>query len=152
VKLFYRELFMTVRSLFLLIVLMVFMLPAITPCFADDALDHFEKGNIYSKEGKYELAMKEFRKAIKINPKIADYHYNLANMLFATDKVKEAIVEYKKAISLNPLDSDFHRNLGIAYIATGEISKAKEILIDLKKMNPEKAKQLETFLAGKNKK
>jgi len=142
----------TVRSLFFLIALMVFMFPAITPCFADDSLDHFQKGNMYSKEGKYEMATKEFRKAIKINPKIADYHYNLANMLFASDKVKEAIIEYKKAISLNPLDSDFYRNLGIAYIGTGKISKAKEILIDLKKMNPDKAKQLELFLAGTKKK
>ncbi len=143
---------MPVRSLFFLIALMVFMFPAITPCFADDALDHFQKGNMYSKEGKYESAIKEFRKAIKINPKIADYHYNLANMLFASDKVKEAIIEYKKAVSLNPLDSDFHRNLGIAYIATGEIGKAKEILINLKKMNPAKGKQLELFLAGTKKK
>ena len=128
------------------------MFPAITPCFADDSLDHFQKGNMYSKEGKYEMAIKEFRKAIKINPKIADYHYNLANMLFASDKVKEAIIEYKKAISLNPLDSDFYRNLGIAYIGTGKISKAKEILIDLKKINPDKAKQLELFLAETKKK
>ncbi len=118
---------------------MVFMFPAITPCFADDALDHFDKGNMYSEEGKYEMAIKEFRKAIKINPKIADYHYNLANMLFASDKVKEAIIKYKKAISLNPLDSDFYRNIGIAYVETGEISKAKEILIDLKKINPDKS-------------
>ncbi len=139
---------MTVRSLFFLIALMVFIFPAITPCFADDALDHFQKGNIYSKEGKYQPAIKEFRKAIKINPKIADYHYNLANMLFALDKVKEAIIEYKKAVSLNPLDSDYYRNLGIAYIATREINKAEEILTDLKKMNAGKAKQLELFLSG----
>ena len=61
-------------------------------------------------------------------------------------------IKYKKAISLNPLDSDFYRNIGIAYVETGEISKAKEILIDLKKINPDKAKQLEFFLAGTKKK
>ena len=121
----------------------------INPNFASA---HNNLGAAYDKRGLLDEAMAEYRKALNINPKIADYHYNLANMLFASDKVKEAIIEYKKAVSLNPLDSDFYRNLGIAYIGTGKISKAKEILIDLKKMNPDKAKELEFFLAGTKKK
>ena len=120
----------------------------INPNFASA---HNNLGAAYDKRGLLDEAMAEYRKALNINPKIADYHYNLANMLFASDKVKEAIIEYKKAVSLNPLDSDFHRNLGIAYIRTGEISKAKEILIDLKKMSPDKAKELELFLTGTKK-
>ena len=137
---------MAIRSLFFLIALKVFAFSAITPCFADAALNHFQKGNIYSKEGKYELAIEEYQKAIKINQQIADFHYNLANTLFVSDKVKEAIIEYKKALSINPLDSDFLRNLGIAYIEVEEISKAEEILKNLKKMNPKNAQYLESFL------
>ncbi len=143
---------MAIRSLFFLVALTVFVFSAVSTCFADDDLDHFKMGNKYAERGQNKLAIEEFRKAIKIRPRIADYHYNLANALFVTDKVKEAIIEYKKAISINPLDSDFHRNLGISYIEAGETSKAREVLKDLKRMSPAKAKQLESFLAEVKKK
>ena len=144
--------FMEFRFMSVFFAAIISLLFIISPCFADIAIDHFQKGNKYSKEGKFQLAIKEYREAIKTNPQMADFHYNLANVLLSTDKFQEAIKEYKKAISMNPLDSDYTRNLGIAYIFVGEIDKAKEIHQNLKNLNPANAKQLQSFLSGVNKK
>lgn len=138
---------MPVRLLFISIALQFIVFSLNTPCFADDALKYFEMGNKYSKEGKYELAIKEYQKAIKNNQRISAFHYNLANVLFAVERRKEAIKEYKKAISINPLNSDYNRNLGIAYTMEGQFNEAEEILKNLQIASPAKAKQLESFLA-----
>ncbi|PIV27968.1 MAG: hypothetical protein COS36_03850, partial [Candidatus Altarchaeum sp. CG03_land_8_20_14_0_80_32_618] len=62
---------------------------------------------------RYEEAEKEYREAIKINPKDADAHNNLGILLKNLKRYEEAEKEFREAIKINPNDADAHNNLGI---------------------------------------
>lgn len=63
-------------------------------------------------------------KSISINPKIAETHFYLGNVLKKINKIKEAILSYKKAISINPNIAEVYSNLGNLLQETGEIDDA----------------------------
>ena len=55
-----------------------------------------------------------FHKAIELDPKYAEAHYNLGNALHHQGKLDEAIACYRKAIELDPKYANAHVNLGNA--------------------------------------
>ena len=71
-------------------------------------------GNTYRDIGKNEEAIILYKKAIAINPNLAETYYNLASIYCDIDK-KEAIVLYKKAIAINPDLAEAYYNLGSIY-------------------------------------
>jgi tetratricopeptide (TPR) repeat protein len=106
---------------------------------------HNSKGKEYFEEGfydltpknktreasqKYELAVKEFQKAIEINDNYVEAHLNLARIYFLQKKYKKAAKEYKKATELDPQDLDTYVHLALAYVEmekTGKAIRALEI-------------------------
>jgi len=87
----------------------------------------------YIKEGldcyrnkNYDRAAECFKKALKLNPKKAEVHYNLGLTYQAKKMWNEAIDQYQKALELNPEDAEAHNNLGIVYYNKGEYRKAIE--------------------------
>ena len=73
--------------------------------------------------GKLEEAEKLQRKAIKVNPNLAEYYYNLGIILTDIGKVQEAYNSYIKAIQIN---SDFPQ----AYVNLGLLLKDMDKLKD----------------------
>jgi tetratricopeptide (TPR) repeat protein len=59
---------------------------------------------IAAQTGRLEAAITLVGQAIGINPKIADYHDTLGNVLRNTGAIDEAIKEYRKAIQLRGRD------------------------------------------------
>jgi tetratricopeptide (TPR) repeat protein len=69
-------------------------------------------------KGELDKAVKEYKKALRINPNSADLHYNLGLVYckYATRyDIRNAINEFKKALSLDPNNADIHMALGNAY-------------------------------------
>jgi len=60
-------------------------------------------------------AEKSFLKAIELDPKRAEFHFNLAAVYRRQQKVKESIAEYEKAIALDPNLAPAHYDLGVMY-------------------------------------
>lgn len=56
----------------------------------------------YEDCGDYDSAIDIYKKLITIQPDVAEYHGNLANILYLKGEVKEAIAHYQTAITLNP--------------------------------------------------
>ena len=54
----------------------------------------------------------QLRKAVQINPNLAEAHYVLGSTLPAVGRLDEAIVEMRKALTLDPLAPQFSRWLG----------------------------------------
>lgn len=71
---------------------------------------YFLKGTLLVSGGKYEEALKEFDKAIEINPNYAEAYNNKGLALFKLGRFKDAIKEIDKAIKLNPNNSAFSDN------------------------------------------
>jgi protein O-mannosyl-transferase len=81
-------------------------------------------GQVFSKEGRTDEAISQYRQALKLNPDAADTHYNLANALYRKGLLGEAISEYQENLRLNPNDAGGHNNLGIALFRAGRRQEA----------------------------
>lgn len=66
------------------------------------------------------------KKAITLDPKLAEAHLQLGNLYSDRSKFAEAIPEYVKALETNPELADAHYRLGQAYVHTGKKDSAQE--------------------------
>lgn len=66
------------------------------------------------------------KKAISLDPKLAEAHFQLANLYSAQSKYAEAIPEYVRARELNPDLADAYYRLGQAYVRTGKKERAQQ--------------------------
>lgn len=72
----------------------------------------FEYGLRYDIEGKWELAAKAYRKALQLNPTLADCWNNLATIYYRIGRKKKAIRYYLNALKINPSYKLAYYNLG----------------------------------------
>jgi tetratricopeptide (TPR) repeat protein len=68
------------------------------------------------------------KKAIALDPSLAEAHLQLGNLNSDQQKYADAIPEYRRALELNSDLADAHYRLGQAYVHTGEKDKAQEHL------------------------
>lgn len=77
----------------------------------------------YSQNGNAD-ALAAFRKAVSIDPKLAEAYYQAGETLARQDKDQEAIPEYQKAIELKPSYFDAWLGLGSAYFGMNNYPEA----------------------------
>ena len=106
-----------------------------------DAESFFEKGIEFGKQNKFQKAVENFDKAIKLNPNRADYFASRGHANYYLKQYAKAIDDYTKAIAKNP-------NFALAYsMAHGQamtrtatkIRKEKEKSADPRKYQPSPA-------------
>ena len=68
------------------------------------------------------------KKAITLDPSLAEAHLQLGNLHSDQQKYADAIPEYQRALELNSDLADAHYRLGQAYVHIGEKDKAQEQL------------------------
>lgn len=71
-------------------------------------------------------AQEDFKRAIALEPRAFEAHYELGNMAYRSGKLTEAVDLYRKALEMNPRYSNALNNLGIIYLQTREWDKAAE--------------------------
>jgi tetratricopeptide (TPR) repeat protein len=72
----------------------------------------FEYGLRYDIEGKWQLAVKAYRKALQLDPTLADCWNNLATIYYRVGKKKKAIRYYMNALKINSSYKLAYYNLG----------------------------------------
>lgn len=111
-----------------------------------NATAHNYQGCAYFELGEYKIAVKEFKKALKIDSyRFADY-YNIGFIFFHTKKYKKAVKYFSKTIKLNPEFADAYLLRGIAFEKLKKNKKAekdfeKKRILDLEKKCSEYASQ-----------
>jgi len=85
---------------------------------------YYNKGIMQYEKGQYNLSIKNFEKAIKLDKSNYEYHYNLGLAYIKIEEYDRAIESFKNGILLYPRDSDIYLNLGIAFFNKGEFQKA----------------------------
>lgn len=109
----------------LYIILTIFLL-LITACgigvskYEDAVLDGVSSLNT----GKPEKALKEFNRAIDIDPRRADGYLGRANTLNTMGNFEEALIDYDRVIEIEPTLANAYVNRGIAYSQLGQYEKA----------------------------
>ena len=101
------------------------------------------RGAYYLSINKMTAALRDFNKAVVLNPHYALAHFNKGNALFAKNAIPEAIESYSKALILEPKNTGFLNNRGNAFFLNGQYAEA------LKDYNASIAfdpKQIEAYL------
>jgi tetratricopeptide (TPR) repeat protein len=102
----------------------------------------FNAGLAHLKEGRPLVALEEFKRAVKVDPKNALYYKGLT-VAYAQladlcppsddgcrqDKLKESIAAARKGLELNPLYVDMHNDLGTALLKSGKRDEGKRELL-----------------------
>jgi len=106
------------------IILALSLVPAMLGCAPASAVDHNSRGMELYFEEKYEKAIAEFTKAIKLDPDYADAYSNRGGAYAAIEQYDLAIADYNKAIELDPEDADAYMYRGWAYTDIGQYDLA----------------------------
>jgi tetratricopeptide (TPR) repeat protein len=89
-------------------------------------------------QGDLESAEKQYRAAITIQNKKADYYAALGRVLRKKDdSMPEAITVLNRAIELDPHNDQAEFELALAYRSQGRLEKAKHLLEDLTAREPD---------------
>lgn len=90
--------------------------------------DHFEFGEFYYKQGKYDLALKHWMHALSIcnpnSPRLFEIHKNLGNVYTLLSDFEAAEENYNKALVLQPESDTILVNLGSMEMSLGNYAKA----------------------------
>ncbi len=81
-------------------------------------------GFVYAEEGKYDEAILEFKKAIKLEPYHVKAYHNLANVYQRKGLLKEAEELYRITLKMYPYFAEAHNNLGFIYQSQGKLEQA----------------------------
>jgi tetratricopeptide (TPR) repeat protein len=82
-------------------------------------------------------AEREFKRAIRLNPKYSRAHDGYAHCLIEMGRIEESLAECKIAIELEPLDLEINQHLGWCYLLAREPDRAIEQLHKTLALGPE---------------
>ena len=74
--------------------------------------------------GNYAEALAHLRKAVELEPQIAECHYNLANTLAKLGRFDEMAAEYRRTLEIDPDYVEAHNNFGAAFYGRGQFDEA----------------------------
>lgn len=84
------------------------------------AEEHNDLGVAYENEGKYELAIREYKTALKKNNQLVVPLVNIGNVFLKQENYSEAEKYYKKALSMDPYNLEAANNLASVYLIVGK--------------------------------
>ena len=102
-----------------------------------EAASHVKEGEAKLKEGHYEQAIEEFKKAIELDPDSADAHYSLGVAYLKTGARVEALDHLREAIRLRPDWVEAHYSLARAYYDFGDYKSAATSFEEALRLKPD---------------
>ena len=91
-----------------------------------DAEMRFSTGVMHLREGRVDLALEEFKKAVKEDGKNPYFQKGLGLAYSAKRDWKSAIAAFRRALELNPYYVDVHNDLAAALIGSGDREAGKK--------------------------
>jgi tetratricopeptide (TPR) repeat protein len=95
---------------------------------------HFNSGVIHLREGRIDLAVGEFERAVKVDPENSYFRKGLGQAYAANRKWKDAIKQFKEALKLNPYYVDVRNDLGTALILAGKREEGRAELLSARNL------------------
>ncbi len=84
------------------------------------AEEHLALGVAYERSGKFDLAIREYERALRKDKEFFQARVNLGNVWLAKKDYGKAEEEYRKALAIRPGDPEATNNLAWAAIFSGE--------------------------------
>lgn len=94
------------------------------------AAEHNDLGVAYEAQGRLDLAAREYRRALKLDPRFGRAHLNLGNVEAASGRWSTAEREYRRALVALPGDPDPPNNLAMALLRRpGGLAEAESLAV-----------------------
>ncbi len=103
----------------------------------EDAQSYCNRGLVYQNKGEHNLAMKDFNKAIELNPEFIDAYYSRGMNYCFTNEYDLAILDFNKTIELSPENTNAYFMRGFAYLNKTEYDLAIKDYSKVIELNPE---------------
>ena len=100
---------------------------------------HFSLGNVYLKQGKLDLALKEYDSVLVLNPHLSRAHLNRGMVFFRRGEYDNAEKEFLTELELNPDEDKAYNNLSAIYLQQGLYDKTEQMAkraVQLKSYSP----------------
>jgi tetratricopeptide (TPR) repeat protein len=94
----------------------------------DDARSEYELGEMARESRKWNEAIENFARAVKIDPQFAEALIGLGKSLISAGRASEAVAPLEKAVKVEPRDAVAHYQLSFAYLRVGREEDAKKEL------------------------
>jgi tetratricopeptide (TPR) repeat protein len=88
---------------------------------------HNHLGGYFLDKGDTGRALREFNKALQLEPNRAEAHFNVANVHFQVQQYDVAVREYLETLRINPEFESARMNLGLTYEQMGRKEMAVEL-------------------------
>ena len=115
------------RAKFWLPIFLIFLAAVIWGYYhwADKKEQALEQGKVAFRRGDFDLAIRYFDEAIRLDPKYAKAYNNRGYTYTLKGEFDKAIADLTEAIQLNPNLAQAYCNRGLAYRAKGDTTKAE---------------------------
>jgi 4-amino-4-deoxy-L-arabinose transferase-like glycosyltransferase len=113
----------------------------------DFSVAHNNLGLIYKGQGWQNRAIKEFEKAIEINPRKVAIYINLGHIYLNMGDFLKASQIFETALTLNPDISLVHEYLGVAYFNMQKYGKARQHFDIARELDPSQDSRILQYLA-----
>ena len=120
-----NEMMTRTASLRVVVALALLCAPALAQS-PPDAETRFSTGVMHLREGRVDLALEEFKRAAKEDPKNPYFQKGLGLAYAAKRQWKDAIEAFRKALELNPYYVDVRNDLATALIGSGDREGGKK--------------------------
>ena len=101
-----------------------------------EAAEHYIRARLYAQDTQFEEAVKEFRKAVDLDPEDSALRREYGELLRDIPIYPEAEREARKAVELEPSSAGAHRLLGQILLATSkDKARVEEAAAELRKAN-----------------
>ena len=84
----------------------------------------YNRGNAFYEFGSFDLAIKDYSRALSLNPADVDAYYNRGNIFSDLGDLERAIQDYTEAIRLQPTHDFAYFNRGNCYLRQGDMDQA----------------------------
>lgn len=98
---------------------------------------HYNKGIKYNDEGKYNLAVVNFEKALECDPDCIEAHFDLGAVYINKKDYDLAIKSFNNVLRLNPNEVTAYVNIALAYLRIGDFGNSIESYKKALTINPE---------------
>ncbi|BAU52917.1 tetratricopeptide repeat protein [Mucilaginibacter gotjawali] len=105
----------------------------------DCAEAYLLRGECYRDLKKYDDAIADFKKAIKLDPQYIDAYLTLGNFYNSQDKSTEALENFNKVLELSPGNADATRGIAVSYYTLKRWDESQALFTKLMDADKDKA-------------
>lgn len=106
------------------------------PAQESPAAAAFRDGAAAQQRGDLERAADAYRRAIEIDPRLAEAHANLGAVFARLGQYEEAVLSYQRALAISPGLTAARLNLGLAHYRAGKLGAASEAFLAIHTSDP----------------